>query len=139
MLLHGYALFRRDHPGYRLVLVGSNYRDVEPLLDELALRSDVVLTGYVDHDRKFHILGESLAMVYPSLYEGYGMAIAEGFQAGIPVIAGRGGAQGEVGGSGARPIDPLSPPDIAAAMAEMLDPQAEGNLDRAVGGNSWRC
>jgi alpha-1,3-rhamnosyl/mannosyltransferase len=82
-----------------------------------------VLTGYVDDDAKYRIIGESVAMVYPSLYEGYGMAIAEGFQAGVPVIAGRGGSQEQVAGDGARLVDPSSPDDIAAAMEEMLTPQ----------------
>ncbi len=124
MLLRGFALFVREHPGHRLVLVGSNYVGLEPLIKSLGLAERVQLTGYVDHETKFRILGESLAMVYPSLYEGYGLAIAEGFQARIPVIAGSGGSQREVGGAGARLIDPLSPDDIAMAMKEMLDADA---------------
>ncbi len=120
-LLRGFASFLRDHPDFRLVLVGWNYDGLDDLIAELGLAGHVVLTGYVEHDEKFRVLGESVAMVYPSLYEGYGMAIAEGFQACIPVIAGTGGSQGEVGGAGARAIDPSSPDDIAAAMAEMLD------------------
>ncbi len=127
MLLRGFALFVRDHPGYRLVLVGSNYVRLESLIKELGLDECVELTGYVDHATKFRILGESLAMVYPSLYEGYGLAIAEGFQARIPVIAGSGGSQREVGGPGARLIDPLSPGDIAKAMTDMLDADARAD------------
>jgi glycosyltransferase involved in cell wall biosynthesis len=122
VLLQAFARFVRDHPDYRLILVGSNYVAVQPIIDSLGLNDRVDLTGYVDHDTKFKILGESQAMIYPSLYEGYGMAIAEGFQAAIPVIAGRGGSQAEVGGYGARLIDPTSADDIAGAMEEMLDP-----------------
>lgn len=122
VLLHAFARFVRNHPDYQLILVGSNYTAVQPVIDALNLNDRIVLTGYVDHDTKFKILGESQAMIYPSLYEGYGMAIAEGFQAAIPVIAGRGGSQAEVGGDGARLIDPTSADDIAAAMEEMLDP-----------------
>lgn len=122
VLLRGFAIFVRRHPQYRLFLVGSNYTSLLPLIDQLGIADNVVLTGYVDHETKFRILGESRAMVYPSLYEGYGLAIGEGFQAGIPVIAGRGGAQDEVGGIGTRHIDPSSVEDIVAAMEEMLDP-----------------
>jgi glycosyltransferase involved in cell wall biosynthesis len=124
VLLRGFAAFAQDHPDHRLVLVGSNYAALQPLIGELGIQERVDLTGYVDHDTKFRILGESLAMVYPSLYEGYGMAIAEGFQAGIPVIAGHGGSQGEVGGSGVRLIDPGSATALAQAMVEMLNPTA---------------
>jgi len=130
VLLRGFALFGRDHPDHRLVLVGSNYEALRPLIAELMLGDRITFTGYVDHDTKFRILGESLAMVYPSLYEGYGMAIAEGFQAGIPVIAGSGGSQAEVGGTGVRPIDPCNPHAIAEAMREMTNPETRMALIR---------
>ncbi len=122
VLLRGFAAFARDRPDHRLVLIGPDYSSVAPLITQLGLERRVVMTGYVDHDAKFRNMGDSLAMVYPSLYEGYGLAIAEGFQAGIPVIAGQGGSQGEVGGAGIRPIDPSSADEITAAMSEMLDP-----------------
>lgn len=121
-LLNGFARFHRRHPKYRLVMIGSNYEALRPLIARLGLTDQVVFTGYVDHETKFRLLEQSIAMVYPSLYEGYGLAIAEGFQAGIPVIAGRGGSQEEIGGIGARHIDPCSSEDIAHAMEEMLDP-----------------
>jgi glycosyltransferase involved in cell wall biosynthesis len=122
VLLRGFASFRNIHPDFRLVLIGSNYAACAALISELGLIDHVELTGYVDHDTKFRIMSESQAMVYPSLYEGYGLAIAEGFQAGIPVIAGPGGSQAEIGGDGVRYINPSSSEDVAAAMAEMLDP-----------------
>lgn len=122
VLIRAFHLFSESRPDYRLVLIGANYSAVEPLITDLGLTDRVVLTGFIDDAAKYRILSESIAMVYPSLYEGYGLAIAEGFQAGIAVIAGPGGSQAEVGGDAIRRIDPMSPGDIAAAMVEMLDP-----------------
>lgn len=121
-LLKGFARFYARNPTYRLVMIGSNYEALRPWVARLGLTHQVVFTGYVDQETKFRLLEQSVAMVYPSLYEGYGLAIAEGFQAGIPVIAGRGGSQEQIGGIGARQIDPSSAEDIANAMEEMLDP-----------------
>ena len=121
VLLHAFARFVVDHSEYKLVLIGWNYDWLRPLIATLGLADKVVMTGYVDHDTKFRILSECRAMVYPSLYEGYGMAIAEAMQAGIPVIAGRGGSQEEVGGAAVRHINPTDATDIATAMREMLD------------------
>ncbi len=121
-LIHAFALFAADHPDYQLVLIGSHYWYFDELIAQLGLTGRVVTTGYVDHDTKFRILGESHALVYPSLYEGYGLAIAEGFQAAVPVIAGRGGSQAEIGGDAVRYIDPLAAEEIAEAMREMIDP-----------------
>jgi glycosyltransferase involved in cell wall biosynthesis len=61
-------------------------------------------------------------LVYPSLYEGYGLVIAEGFAAKTPVIAGQGGSQAEIGGNAVRYINPTDANDIAAAMSEVLEP-----------------
>lgn len=123
VLLQGFAKFRARHPNHAMILVGSDFTSLSRQIAEMALDGHVVMTGYVDDATKFRILGESLAMVYPSLYEGYGLAIAEGFQAGIPVVAGVGGSQAEIGGSATRLIDPTSPDEIADAMEEMLDPE----------------
>ncbi len=122
VLIRAFALFAADHPHFQLFLIGSNYWKFDPLIAELGLTGRVIATGFVSHEEKFRILGESRAMVYPSLYEGYGLALAEAMQAGIPVIGGRGGSQAEVGGQAVRYINPLSAGEIAQAMGEMLDP-----------------
>ena len=122
VLIKGFSVFVTRYPDHRLVLIGSNYGSIANMVKELDLQDKVVLTGYVSHREKFEILKASIAIVYPSLYEGYGMAIAEGMQAGIPVIAGTGGSQLEVGGDGVRRIDPTSPESVTAAMEEVLDP-----------------
>ena len=126
VVIRAFARFAAGRPDYRLLLVGQKerYYGLIPLIESLGIRDRVVLTDYVDHDTKFRILAESRAMVYLSLYEGYGLAIGEAIQAGIPVIAGRGGAQAEVGGAAVRYVVPTDPVDVAAAMAEMLDDSA---------------
>lgn len=120
VLVRAFALFLEQRPGHRLFLIGANYAPVQPLIRELGLEDSVAITGFVDEETKYRLLSESMALVYPSLYEGYGLAIAEAFQAGTAVIAGAGGSQAEVGGDAVRLIDPTSPQDVAAAMAEML-------------------
>jgi glycosyltransferase involved in cell wall biosynthesis len=123
-LLRGFAQFTATHPDFKLILIGRGYEVFQPLIGRLGISDQVVLAGYIEDDAKLTFIQQSRALVYPSLYEGYGLAIAEGFQAGVPVIAGRGGAQAEVGGGAVRYIDPTAPADIAAAMTEMLDDAA---------------
>ena len=121
VLLRAFARFVVDHPRFNLVLIGPRYDACLPLIDELGLRDRIRMTGFIDHETKFRTIGESTALVYPSTYEGYGLVIAEGMQAGVPVIAGRGGSQAEVGGDAVRYVDPTSVDEIFAAMQEMLD------------------
>ncbi|HUC86986.1 MAG TPA: glycosyltransferase family 1 protein, partial [Candidatus Saccharimonadales bacterium] len=105
-LIRAFARFAADHRDFKLVLIGRGYERFLPLCSELGITAQVELTGFVDDHDKMRLIAQSRALVYPSLYEGYGLAIAESLQAGTAVIAGRGGAQAEIGGDAALYITP---------------------------------
>jgi len=127
-LIHAFAEFASGHPTYKLVLIGRGYERFVPLCRQLNIADRVQLAGRVSDAQKMQIIGASRALVYPSLYEGYGLAIAEGLQAGVPVIAGHGGAQAEIGEDAVLYIDPKNPADIARAMHDVLDPAVAKRL-----------
>lgn len=131
VLLVAFAQFRQTHAEFRLVLIGGNYEALRPCIARMGLESAVEITGFVDEVEKANLLRESSAVVYPSLYEGFGLAIAESLLAGTPVICGRGGAQAEVAGTAALYVDPERPAEIAAAMARVLEPAVRAELMHA--------
>jgi glycosyltransferase involved in cell wall biosynthesis len=57
-------------------------------------------------------------VVYPSLYEGFGLPVLEAMACGAPVVTSRGTAMEEVAGDAAVLVDPLDPVAIAAGIAE---------------------
>ena len=57
-------------------------------------------------------------LVFPSLYEGFGIPILEAMACGTPVVTSRGGATEEVAGGAAVLVDPLDVEAIAAGIAE---------------------
>jgi glycosyltransferase involved in cell wall biosynthesis len=57
-------------------------------------------------------------LVYPSLYEGFGLPVLEAMACGTPVVTSRGGATEEVAGGAAVLVDPSSPASIAAGIEE---------------------
>jgi glycosyltransferase involved in cell wall biosynthesis len=57
-------------------------------------------------------------LVYPSLYEGFGMPILEAMACGVPVVTSRGGATEEIAGGAAVLVDPRDPASIAAGIEE---------------------
>jgi glycosyltransferase involved in cell wall biosynthesis len=129
VLLKAFALFLPKHPDYRLVLIGRGYDVFNGLINELGIKDSVTMTGFVDEPTKQRLIGESKALVYPSMYEGYGLAIAEAFMSGVPGIAGRGGSQEEIGGEGVLYIDPTSPGQVAEAMEAVLEPVTRKKLE----------
>jgi len=64
-------------------------------------RNEILLTGYVSESELQSLYSNALAMVYPSLYEGFGLPVAESLACGTPVITSDNSSLREVGGTGA--------------------------------------
>ena len=74
--------------------------------------------GEVDDAELARLLRGARALLYPSLYEGFGIPILEAMSVGTPVVTSRGGATEEVAGGAAVLVDPLDTASIAAGIAE---------------------
>jgi glycosyltransferase involved in cell wall biosynthesis len=83
---------------------------------ELGLQSRVEILGAVDEDHLAALYREAYALLMPSLYEGFGLPVAEALSAGVPVVVSRESAMSEVAGSAGLLVDPLSEQDIADAL-----------------------
>jgi len=79
-------------------------------------RTHVTWVGHVDDDELARLYRGARCLVYPSLYEGFGIPILEAMACGTPVVTSRGGATEEVAGGAAVLVDPLDPADVAAGM-----------------------
>jgi len=73
-------------------------------------------------------------VVYPSLYEGFGLPVLEAMACGAPVVTSRGGATEEVSGAAAVLVDPLDVASIASGLEEASSRRDElhaAGLERA--------
>jgi alpha-1,3-rhamnosyl/mannosyltransferase len=64
-------------------------------------------------------------LVFPSLYEGFGIPVLEAMACGTPVVTSAGGATAEVAGGAAVLVDPLDVDSIAAGIGEAADREDE--------------
>jgi glycosyltransferase involved in cell wall biosynthesis len=80
----------------------------------------VIMTGHLPQADMRALLAASKALVYPSLYEGFGMPVLEAMKSGVPVITSGLGATLEVSGDAAIHVDPLCQNELSGAMALMV-------------------
>lgn len=124
-LLEAYAQFTREERRARpLVMAGQRgwlADDFEALLDRLELRDCVLVTGYLPDEELAWLYRHCCALVYPSLFEGFGLPLVEAMVFGRPVITSNISSLPEIAGSGALLVPPGEPGEIHAAMRTLAD------------------
>ncbi len=133
----------RSRRACSLVLAGAKDYGARGLIAMLGNRDGVKYLGHVDHESLAALYGGAVAMVYPSIYEGFGLPALEAMACGCPVIAASAGALPEVVGDAGILVDPRSPAEFAEAMESvMADNGLREELVRRgrsrVGRFSWR-
>jgi glycosyltransferase involved in cell wall biosynthesis len=105
----------------RFVVVGRMGWKTERFLEELvpAQRDRIQFTGFVSEFIKYRLIRHCEFLVYPSLYEGFGIPALEAMSLGKPVLAARTSSFPEVVGKGGLYFDPLSVSEFAAAFVEI--------------------
>lgn len=95
--------------------------------DTMQTKSEVV---FVDQDQCSvpEILPAAEALIYPSLFEGFGIPILEAFHSGIPVITSNVSSMPEVAGNAALLVEPESIESISQAMHTILQPELRQRL-----------
>lgn len=86
-----------------------------------AARARIVRTGYVGDQEKVALLSGATLLAYPSLYEGFGFPVLEGFAAGVPVLTSTTSSLPEVAGEAAVLVDPRDTDAIAEGLAQLFD------------------
>lgn len=100
----------------------------EQLLRELGIRERVHHRTVGEADL-YHLYHRAQAMVYPSLYEGFGLPILEAFACGTPALLSRRSCFPEIGGDAARYFDPEDRDSMVETFREVLrNPELRADL-----------
>jgi len=127
-----------DMPDFQIVALGrpratAGEAAVPSLAAKLGLTERLMLPGDVS-PRSLHALySGAMVLVYPSLYEGFGMPILEAMAAGTPVITSDRSSLPEVAGDAAVLVDPTSVSAVAQALREVLGNEVRRAEMRAAG------
>lgn len=88
--------------------------------DHLGVRSRLHFLNYIPYSQLPALLSRACALVFPSLWEGFGLPVLEAMACGTPVICSNIASLPEVAGDAALLVDPLDTRAIASAMTQIL-------------------
>ena len=111
-LIAGVGILRKHDPTLRLVLTGGALGSLGALPDWVDVR------GIVPVEELRSLYRSARALVFPSLYEGFGLPVLEAMAAGCPVVSSNAGSLPEICGDAGVLFDPHDPSDLARAVTE---------------------
>lgn len=98
----------------KLVLVGR------PVGVELGEERNLRILGHVPKEDLGALLTGSKGLIYPSLYEGFGIPILDAFKCEIPVLTSNISSMKEVAGNAAELVDPYDPSSMSEGIEKIL-------------------
>jgi len=122
-IITAFAEFHKNNQSiYQLVVVGlskSATAHFSKQIQSLNLGENVALLGFVSEEELISLYSLAQVMVYPSLYEGFGIPILEAMACGTPVIGSTSASIPEIAGGAALLVDPVNVSELALAITKM--------------------
>jgi glycosyltransferase involved in cell wall biosynthesis len=125
-LIEAFSLIADKYKDLNLYIAGKYFEspiipNLPVLIEQYNLQNRVKLLGYISDEDMISYIKYAQALVYPSLYEGFGIPILEGFSLGTPVITSNIGAMKEVGAEAVIVTNPKSANSIAEGIESILN------------------
>jgi glycosyltransferase involved in cell wall biosynthesis len=95
-------------------------READAIIAREKLRQEIIDVGKSPFEELPMLYSGADALIYPSLWEGFGMPIVEAMASGAPVITSNLSSMPEVAGGAALLVDPYSTTEIAEAMSRIV-------------------
>lgn len=119
--------------GSQLVIVCRLLPEEEATLRKMAetfrIGDDLVLTNYVTDEELVALYNGATLLLFPSLYEGFGLPVLDAMTCGTPVVTSKVSSLPEVAGDAAILVDPYDVRDIAEAVERVLtNPQLQAEM-----------
>ena len=131
-LIEGIAHLRDTQATFiNLVFTGfqnEHLREIRTLVERLRISEQVRFLGYVTPLQLQALYRLAVGMIFPSLFEGWGIPIVEAFQAGTPVACSNATSLPSMVGDAALVFDPFDVASIASAAGRLWSDEAERGL-----------
>ncbi|MBL7161638.1 MAG: glycosyltransferase family 4 protein [Anaerolineales bacterium] len=89
-------------------------------VEDTGMEDQIVFTGFISDEKSDSLIRRAVLLIYPSLYEGFGIPILEAMKVGTPVITSNLTAMPEVAGGAALLIYPFNTEEMTTEMSRLL-------------------
>jgi len=133
VLVKAFSMLRgdiRDRFEIRIVgKKGNQYDELLEIIREEHLEEKVKFYGYVTDDELQLLYAQAYAFVFPSLFEGFGLPVAEAMANGVPVLCSNAASIPEVGGDAVLTFDPTDESALCRLMETIvLEPKRRADM-----------
>ena len=118
-LLSAFVRYRKQGGSLDLKVIGVSEDDASDAVSQPYADFGISFLGYVSHKQTLELIKRAYLLLFPSLYESFGIPIVEAFRAGTPVLAANTGAAPEVGGDAACYFDSGDVDDFVNKLLEI--------------------
>jgi glycosyltransferase involved in cell wall biosynthesis len=124
-LIAAFDQFKNETGLPHLLLIAGRFAwqagEVKAAYEAAYHRADIRFLGYVSDEVAAQLMGAAEALVYVSLFEGFGVPVLEAMYAEVPIVTSNVSSLPEVAGDAALLADPTSVDEIAAAMRRIIE------------------
>jgi glycosyltransferase involved in cell wall biosynthesis len=121
-----FDMFKKENPeaNHKFLVVGTTWiwdKEVDEVFSNMQHHADVVFIGHLPTCELSELTASATALMYASIFEGFGIPIIEAFESETPVITSNTSSMPEVAADAALVVDPLDPKSIFEAMHQLAN------------------
>lgn len=135
-LIDAFAQVKEKHGDVKLVLVGGNgwlWQQTREYAQKNKYTQDIIFTDNIPFEDVVVLVRSAKVFIFPSLYEGFGIAGLEALASGTPVVAARNSSIPEVLGNAAMYFDAQDSNECAERVMNMIDDKIQRENMTAIG------
>ena len=131
-IIEAFALLKsREKIPHKLILAGGEegvYKIPWDLIHKHNLQDEVIHKGYISEEEKAYLFQHAALLLWPSLYEGFGLPLLEAMASGTPIVTSDLSSIPEVVGDAAECVDPTDIDQIADACWKILSSEEHAQI-----------
>jgi len=131
ILLNAFSMYAHRNLTAKLVLTGNalgKEKEYEEIFEKMGLKNRVIITGYLNNEEFYSILKNSKGLIFPSLFEGFGIPIVEAMYINKLISCSNVTSLPEVGCESICYFNPTKPDEVLKGIEYLFESEVTENI-----------